>query len=190
MWSTEEFEASHEGRPGVMLADGTEPGPVYFDAGSGPNVHRSTDWWVYDGTLGAPLATRMRGACSCGWRGETLYPIDWDRVDRWQPYDFDTTGPEEEWDRHVAEVEAGAVPLPDDVVELLDRIETRLDRLAADAPLAAIRAIAALERTTCYIGRTAALHAEADDPLGERMGTALGLTPEKARSRLFHYGRR
>ncbi|MFC9619439.1 hypothetical protein ACFTXM_05390 [Streptomyces sp. NPDC056930] len=38
MWETDEFGSEHEGRPGVLLADGTEPGQVYFDAGSGPRV--------------------------------------------------------------------------------------------------------------------------------------------------------
>lgn len=48
---------------------GTEPGPVHFDAGSGPTVHQSTDRYVYDGTPGVPVATEMRGACSCSRRG-------------------------------------------------------------------------------------------------------------------------
>ncbi|MGW1843005.1 hypothetical protein [Streptomyces sp. NPDC001966] len=49
MWETEGFGGEHEGRPGALLADGTEPGPAYFDSGSGSTVHRSTDWYVYDG---------------------------------------------------------------------------------------------------------------------------------------------
>ncbi|MFD4224673.1 hypothetical protein [Streptomyces griseus] len=190
MWSTEEFGASHEGQPGVVLADGTEPGPVFFDTGSGPDVHQSTSWWVYDGTLRAPVAAQLRGACSCGWRGEHLYPIDWDQVDRREPYAYDTTGPEDDWERHVAEVEAGTVPLPDDVAALLAQVQERLDTLADTAPLAALRAVAALERTTQIIGRVAANLASADDPAGERTGPALGITPDKARSRLVHYGLR
>ncbi|MFF3956579.1 hypothetical protein ACFYY1_25680 [Streptomyces sp. NPDC001890] len=43
MRETEEFGGEHEGRPGALLADGTEPGPAYLDSGSGSTVHRSTD---------------------------------------------------------------------------------------------------------------------------------------------------
>ncbi|MCX4632043.1 hypothetical protein [Streptomyces sp. NBC_01443] len=30
-WTTEEFGTSHEGTVGVLLADGSVPGPAYFD---------------------------------------------------------------------------------------------------------------------------------------------------------------
>ncbi|MGW7328436.1 hypothetical protein ACWGIU_07455 [Streptomyces sp. NPDC054840] len=33
--------AAHEGSVGVLLADGSEPGPVYFDVGSGSYVPRT-----------------------------------------------------------------------------------------------------------------------------------------------------
>ncbi|MER6639098.1 hypothetical protein [Streptomyces microflavus] len=56
MWQTEEFGVAHAGRPGVLLADGSEPGPVYFDTGSSANFHRSSDWWIYTGELGALVA--------------------------------------------------------------------------------------------------------------------------------------
>ncbi|MGW9116214.1 hypothetical protein ACWGRV_06110 [Streptomyces sp. NPDC055663] len=49
MWETDGFGGEYEGRPGALLADGTEPGPAYFDSGSGSTMHRSTDWYVYDG---------------------------------------------------------------------------------------------------------------------------------------------
>lgn len=94
MWETEEFGGEHDGRPGVLLADGTEPGPVYFDTGSGPTVHRSTDWYVYDGMLGAPVATELRGACSCARRGTPRCPLDWEAVERRNPYLYDTSGPD------------------------------------------------------------------------------------------------
>ncbi|MGW0858718.1 hypothetical protein [Streptomyces sp. NPDC002690] len=102
MWKCEEFGQEHEGRPGVLLADGTEPGPVYFDACSGSTVHRSTDWWVYDGTLGAPVAAELRAVCSCGWRGTARYPLDWAVADGRHPWAYDTTGPESDWDTHPA----------------------------------------------------------------------------------------
>lgn len=77
MRETEEFADEHEGRLGVLLAGGTEPGPVHFDAGSGPTAHQSTDRYVYDGTPGVPVATEMRGACSYGRRGTPRSPLGW-----------------------------------------------------------------------------------------------------------------
>ncbi|WP_445269287.1 hypothetical protein [Streptomyces sp. DSM 41634] len=38
--------AAHEGSVGVLLADGSEPGPVYIDVGSGSHVPSSTEWQV------------------------------------------------------------------------------------------------------------------------------------------------
>ncbi|MFJ8164195.1 hypothetical protein ACIRBY_25170 [Streptomyces sp. NPDC096136] len=34
-WTSDEFGTSHEGRGGVLLADGTAPKPVCFDSASG-----------------------------------------------------------------------------------------------------------------------------------------------------------
>ncbi|MGW6202525.1 hypothetical protein ACWF9B_02550 [Streptomyces sp. NPDC055089] len=187
MWETVEFGAAHEGRPGVLLADGTEPKPVYFDTGSSGNMHQSSDWWIYDGTLRAPTATQLRGSCSCGWRGESLYPLDWETVDRRSPEDHDTSGPESDWDQHITEVEARAVPVPEDLAALLAQVDQRLNALASDAPLAALRAIAALERIVAEAGRTAAFHAEADDPAGNAFGPGLGLPERDARARLLRY---
>lgn len=80
-WENEGFGASHRGRPGAVLADGTEPKPAIFDLGSGTHFHETSDWWVYDGdTPRAPHATALRAACSCGWRGTALHPVDWQQV--------------------------------------------------------------------------------------------------------------
>lgn len=68
--------------------------------------------------------------------------------------------------------------------------KARLDTLADAAPLAALRAVAALERTTQRAGRMAANYVFTDDPTEERAGPALGISPDKARSRLAHYGLR
>lgn len=124
MRETEEFGDEHEGRPGVLLAGGTEPGPVHFDAGSGPTVHQSTDRYVYDGTPGVPVATEMRGACSCGRRGTPRSPLGWEAVERRKPYLFDTSGPEDDWDAHIADVQARTVPPPVDLTAFLDQVET------------------------------------------------------------------
>ncbi|MFJ8753106.1 hypothetical protein ACIREO_27780 [Streptomyces sp. NPDC102441] len=185
MWESEEFGSEHEGRPGVLLADGTEPGPVYFDAGSGPSVHRSTDWWVYDGTLGAPSAAELRGVCSCGWRATTTYPIDWDAVERRRPYLADTGGPEADWETHIADVTSRTVPVPVELTALLDQVEARLTTLAADEPLAALRAAAALERLTQLVTTDVAFRIDtADGPRWDTVAKALGVSEKTARSRL------
>ena len=75
-WKSEEFGPAHEGRARALLADGSEPKPVYFDAGSGCNGYRVSEWWVYNGTLSRPQATHLRGSCSCGWHGARLYQVD------------------------------------------------------------------------------------------------------------------
>ncbi|MFI7179712.1 hypothetical protein [Streptomyces spororaveus] len=41
--------AAHEGSVGVLLEDRTEPGPVYFDVGSGSYVPSTTEGHDYDG---------------------------------------------------------------------------------------------------------------------------------------------
>jgi hypothetical protein len=110
-WQSEEFGSAHEGTAGVLLGDGTEPGPVYLDAGSGGNVSQTTAWQIYDGRLKRPQAACLRGSCSCGWRGTPSYLIDWAQVEDW-PYDVTTAGPQQDWDQHIAEVKARSIPLP------------------------------------------------------------------------------
>ncbi|MFE4693300.1 hypothetical protein ACFRH6_25055 [Streptomyces sp. NPDC056749] len=188
MWESEEFGSEHVGRPGVLLADRSEPGPVYFDTGSGPSVHRSTDWWVYDGTLGAPSATELRGACSCGWRGTVSYPIDWETVDRRRPYLAEVSGPEDDWEAHIAQVTSRTAPLPVDLTALLDQVETRLDALVADEPLAALRAAAALERLSRRMATDAAFCIDADGGPGwDGVAQALGISERAARSRMTRH---
>ncbi|QKW07392.1 hypothetical protein HUT18_14355 [Streptomyces sp. NA04227] len=186
-WKTEQFGSSHEGRPGAVLTDGEEPKPVYFDVGSGANFHKSTDWWVYDGTFRAPRATNMRGSCSCGWRGESLYPIDWSEVDKRVPGAYDTSGPYEDWEGHIASVEAQSVPLPAEVEDLVQQLDDKLADLSYQAPLAALKAVAALERIAVRVGRDAAYEVQADELSPETVAKALGLAEEKVRSRLLHY---
>lgn len=190
MWETEEFGTSHQGRPGPVLADGAEPKPLVFDTGSGSEMHQTTDWWAYDGTLHAPLATALRGACSCGWRAAALHPLDWQEVAAEGPDRYDTSGPEADWDQHITDVEQRTVPVPEDVTALLAQLRTRLDALATDAPLAALRAVAALEYPVAEAARTAACNARADDQPWDTIATALGLTEPDTRTRLHRYARR
>lgn len=86
---------------------------MLLDEGSGANFHETNEWWIYSGELRRPLATSLRGACSCGWRGDTSYPLSWEDVDRNAPHLYDTRQLKDEWARHIDDVEARAVPVPD-----------------------------------------------------------------------------
>ncbi|GAB2873170.1 hypothetical protein [Streptomyces mayteni] len=185
-WRIEKFGSSHEGAPGAVLPDGSEPKPVYFDAGSGGGSGAEmSDWWIYDGSLGAPRAASLRGSCSCGWRGTNRYPIDWDGLDDLR--DADIAAQHDDWEQHLEEVRSQSVPLPLGVEELLEQLDMRLSALADDAPLAALKAIAVLERATQRIGRRATHAVLADDVSWETIGQALGMTADDAHSRLLTY---
>jgi len=185
-WRVEEFGGSHDGRAVAVLADGTEPGPVIYDTGSSGSVHRSSEWWIYDGTLRAPLATHLRGGCSCGWRGTDLHAVDWTLLgDR--PYDTDPLGPMEDWFLHVRQVDANAVPLPEVLAGLLQLLDEQLTSLAATGPLAALRAVAMLERTAGRTGTEAAHKLAASGTDWKSVAVALGLTEDDAQARVDQY---
>ncbi|MFD5343934.1 hypothetical protein ACFWJY_09245 [Streptomyces anulatus] len=92
-------------------------------------------------------------------------PLSWEDVDRNAPHLYDTRQIQDDWARHIDDVEARAVPVPDVLVALLDQVEQELDRLASDAPLAALRAISRLEHVI----------AEAGDATGTRPRPTRGL---------------
>ncbi|MFF7183114.1 hypothetical protein [Streptomyces sp. NPDC008121] len=186
-WKRDGFPA-HEGTVGVLLADGSEPGPACFGAGSGGHVHESTDWWVYDGTLGAPRAERIRARCACGWRGAAAYPIDWESVVRRDPYAYDTSEAERDWESHLEDVEGRSVPLPAEVSDLLHELRRRLEQLVDDAPLAAVKAAGRLEAMAGAVGSPAAyLAVRGAEVSWHQVAEALGTTVEEARSRLLRY---
>ncbi|MFD4588931.1 hypothetical protein [Streptomyces sp. NPDC058434] len=91
-WKAEEYGDSHEGIVGAVLADGSEPKPVYLDVGSGSSGHRTSEWWAYDGRMRRPKAAAYRAACSCGWRGPS-HLIDWDQAKDDRLDDLDTSRP-------------------------------------------------------------------------------------------------
>ncbi|MFH7596781.1 hypothetical protein WDV06_17025 [Streptomyces racemochromogenes] len=186
-WTAEEFGASHEGWAGALLEDGSEPDPVCLDPGSGADFRQTREWWAYSGILNRPRAAAARAACACGWRGAAHYPIDRVDDDSAGAYDPDIEGPRDDWERHLDEVEARTVPLPAELADLLERVEEQLNRLAGQAPVAALKAVAALERVTRSVARDAAYIAEADDLSWESIGTGLGISEKEARSRLGHY---
>ncbi|MBW5423332.1 hypothetical protein GKQ77_17465 [Streptomyces sp. BG9H] len=186
MWTVEQFGAAHEGYVGAVLEDGGEPEPAYLDPGSGSAFHKTREWWAYSGSLNRPRAARARAACSCGWRGDGEYVISWEDVDIFTDA-FPSAEPLGDWHRHIADVEVRTVPLPAAVAALLEQLDAQLTRLAEDAPLAALKAVAALESTTKRIAGSAAAYAEADDLSGEVLGRALGVSPSDAESRLLRY---
>ncbi|GGT26698.1 hypothetical protein GCM10010222_80590 [Streptomyces tanashiensis] len=185
-WQREGFE-THEGEVGVLLADGSEPGPVFFDLGSGAYFHESTDWWVYDGSLRRPTATSMRGKCACGWRGERTVPLDWEQVLRAGREAYDISGPERDWEAHMDDVATGAVPLPDDVAGLLRTLRGRLDELVDDEPLLVLRAAEEMEAIVADFGPIAARYIAGDAVPLPRLAEALGTTEKAAGARMAHY---
>ncbi|MET7486410.1 hypothetical protein [Streptomyces sp. NPDC005538] len=185
-WRSEEFGESHEGIVGAVLADGSEPKPVYLDVGSGGNGFQTCEWWAYNGRLSRPKAAAWRASCVCGWRGESR-PIDWGQVEGHDLTDLDTSEAYDDWWEHINAVERRTVPLPEELSDLMEQLEERLDALAATAPVAALKAVAMLERMAGRVGREAAYGAQADDVSSESLGTALGLSVSRARSRLYRY---
>ncbi|MFB6828400.1 hypothetical protein [Streptomyces hydrogenans] len=187
MWEWQPDGAEgHEGKVGVLLEDGTVPGPVYIDLGSSGHVPSFTDWWYYDGANRRPLADRMRAACACGWFGESTYPIDWNRVRPRDPFQYDTSGPEGDWEKHTREINAAAVPVPEDVARLLSQIHERLDRMTSADPLTALRIVGELD-VLVEINASYATRLATRSHTDEEIAVALGTTEQALTARLRRY---
>ncbi|MGW3328709.1 hypothetical protein [Streptomyces virginiae] len=182
--------AAHEGSVGVLLADGTEPGPVYFDVGSGHHVPSSTEWHAYDGRYSRPRAAVLRGRCSCGWRGAAEYPLDWTTLPDDKPLyemDVDLSGPIADYEAHLSVIREGAAPLPTELTDLLTELVRRLDGLAVEEPLVTLKALADLRYVIAQVGPEAAYELGGHDvPLTE-VATALGTSESAARTYLNDY---
>lgn len=187
-WQSEEFGSSHKGTVGVLLEDGTEPKPVSVaTCNSGGGGRETAELWAYDGRYSRARAAYVRGSCSCGWRGDNRYPVQWD-ADAIYPTPYaDESGPREDWNRHIDQVESQAVPLPADFIDLLERLEERLDALENDSPLAALRAVGAVERLARSIGWRVAFDVDPEQVSWDEMGKALGLSGSALYSRLRSY---
>ncbi|MGW3324020.1 hypothetical protein [Streptomyces virginiae] len=110
------------------------------------------------------------------------YPLDRARVGDRSLYgaDVDLSGPPADWTAHLSVVREAAVPLPEFLTALLVEVAERPNGTAADAPLAALRAAAMLERIATRVGREAA-GALCDDGLSaEAVATGLGTSYSKA----------
>lgn len=180
-WWTVEFGDAHAGAAAVLVGAG-EPGPAYFDVGSGPDVPSTSHWSAYDGRASRPRAEALRAACACGWRGAAEYLLDWDAVGDRPLYeaDVDLTGPLADWNAHLSLVRDKAVPLPEPLAALLVEITEQLTATTADAPLAALRAVGVLERIAARVGREAASALAEDGVSAEVVATGLGTTRSKA----------
>ncbi|MFD7560224.1 hypothetical protein ACFV9E_37715 [Streptomyces sp. NPDC059835] len=182
--------AAHEGWVGVLLEDGSEPGPVYFDVGSGAHVPSSTEWHAYDGRFGRPKAALLRGACACGWRGAAEYPLDWAALDDQEPLyeaDVDLSGPIADYHAHLAVIRNTAVPLPAPLLALLAGLKECLETAAVKDPLVALKALADLRHLIAEVGEEAAWAVQVGRIPIETVATALGTSEAAARSYLNGY---
>jgi hypothetical protein len=188
-WVADEFGASHEGRVGVVLPDGSIPKPVYFDGASAYGT--TSDLWVYyDGRpFHGPRAQALRGVCACGWKGD-VRALDWDRIGQeplheaaYEVADACFT----DWDQHIQSVDRSAVPLPDDLNTLLEEVSTRIEALIEDHPVAGVRAARRLEVIASRVGCEAARGAAVSPP--HEVAAGLGISEQAARSLLARLGR-
>ncbi|MFD9080576.1 hypothetical protein [Streptomyces erythrochromogenes] len=182
--------AAHEGSVGVLAADGSEPGPVYFDVVSGPNVPSSTEWYAYDGRHGRLRAAVLRGSCSCGWRGAAEYPLDWTALPDDKPlYEagVDLSGPIADYEAHVSVIRDLAVPLPAGLTGLLTELVRALDGLAVKEPLVTLKALADLRYVIAQTGQDAAYELAAREVPLKTVATALGTSEAAARGYLNDY---
>ncbi|MCB5170374.1 hypothetical protein LG634_36980 [Streptomyces bambusae] len=190
-WETAEFGEEHAGRIGVLLADGSEPGPVCFDVGSGPEVHSRTLWSFYDGRHCRPRAAVLRAACACGWRGAAEYALDWQPIGDGEldEADVDLHGPLADWTAHLSVVRETTVALPEQLTALFTQLADRIQDATDDSPLVGLKAIAVLERLTGSIGQAAAEAVRDSGTPTEAVAEALGTTPSRALGILLRYRR-
>ncbi|MFG2873742.1 hypothetical protein ACGFYU_01735 [Streptomyces sp. NPDC048337] len=190
-WTTEEFGTSHEGWVGVLLEDGTTPAPAFFDTGSGPSVHETSHWYVYDGRWShVPRAAALRAVCSCGWSGPE-HRLDWTAFGDRNLADAGEAEADtclRDWDGHTVQVEATTVPLPETVTTLLERLEEEIEQLSRTSPVAAVRAARRLEVTAERIGYWAA-HGTRNDLTTTQAAAALGLDEGATRRLMAGFGR-
>ncbi|MFJ3975933.1 hypothetical protein [Streptomyces sp. NPDC090021] len=186
------LKAAHEGSVGVLLDDGTEPGPVYYDVGSGAHMPSTKEWHAYDGRFSRPRAAALRGSCTCGWRGMAEYPLDWTALPADRPLyeaDIDLSGPIADYEAHLSVIRDAAVPLPAELTGILTELVGRLDGLAAEEPLVALKALADLRHVIAEVGQDAAYEIAAQQVPIEEIATGLGTSETAARTYLNSYHR-
>ncbi|MFJ8827847.1 hypothetical protein ACIREE_39720 [Streptomyces sp. NPDC102467] len=190
-WTTEEFGTSHTGTVGVLLADGSVPDPVYFGASSGAGGQSVSQWSVFDGRpFHGPRAAVLRAVCSCGWTGPE-HPLDWDEIGDQELADAGERAAgacTQNWDEHTEEVAEAAVPLPETITVLLERLEEEIERLAKVSPVAAVRAARRMEVSAANVAYWPARDARSNETI-EQNADALGLDPDATRKLMARFGR-
>ncbi|MER5886929.1 hypothetical protein ABT160_24160 [Streptomyces sp. NPDC001941] len=180
----------------MLLEDGTEPGPALFASSDGPSVHRSYRWQDHDGRFGNPQAAALRGACSCGWRGENRYPLAWSTEDgeAWVE-NAPSSDCQRDWSAHLEQVEAASVQVPDKLEKRAEKLVRRLEELSVDEPLAVLKVLDRLERQLKEVRQDTAyqvLCEQKDQEEGrswEEIAAALALPVDEVQSRLLRYQR-
>ncbi|MFD0404713.1 hypothetical protein [Kitasatospora sp. NPDC127116] len=190
-WSTGEFGDSHKGSVGVLLADGTVPGPVFYETSSSGGGRSVSQWYAYDGAFDAPRAHALRGVCSCGWAGPE-HVLDWDEIGD-QEMARAGVGAAIEcesgwWDTHIVEVAATAVPLPKTVTDLLSQLTEEIEKLGSTNPLAAVRAARQLEVIAGEVAFWPARNAGSNSSF-EQAAAALGRNEADAERLLARFSR-
>ncbi|MFJ4090600.1 hypothetical protein ACIPYS_03365 [Kitasatospora sp. NPDC089913] len=190
-WTTDEFGSSHEGSIGVLLPDGTVPQPAHFPLSSGGGGHTTSEWSVYDGRFSlTPRAHALRAVCSCGWTG-TEHPLDWEQIGeqdlRAAAWDLAEECETEWWDGHTVAVEKSAVAVPEDITDLLRLVSEKIEKLARQSPLAAVRAARLLEVTAVRSGYWPA-HDVRAKASSDEAAAAFGLNEDDTRYLLARLG--
>ncbi|MFK4071959.1 hypothetical protein [Streptomyces sp. NPDC029674] len=189
-WTSEEFGTSHEGKVGVLLADGTEPDPVVYPSNSGAWSSEVAHWSVYDGQpSNGPRAAVLRAVCSCGWTGPEQ-PLNWKEIGD-QPLRRaadDVAGTcVTQWDHHIEDVDRSAIALPTELAELMSKVEEQIEKLPKDAALVALRAARRMEVQASRLAYWPA-HDVRRDTSVEEAAAALGLNVDDTRALLARFG--
>ncbi|MER5730313.1 hypothetical protein ABT084_18595 [Streptomyces sp. NPDC002138] len=154
----------------------------------GPSV---SQWYVYDGrSPRVPRAAALRAVCSCGWTGPE-HRLDWESIRGKVLAEAGADTADaclQDWDGHTVQVEATAIPLPETVTTLLERLEQEIDKLTKTSPAAAVRAARRLEVTAARAGYWAA-NGTRTDLTPEQAAAALGLDEAATRRLLARFGR-
>ncbi|MFB7747327.1 hypothetical protein [Streptomyces sp. NPDC056132] len=117
-------------------------------------------------------------------------PLDWTTLPDDQPLyeaDIDLSGPIADHKAHVAVVRRAAVQLPAELIDLFTDLVRRLDGLAAEEPLVALKALADLRSIVAQAGEEATNEITASDVPIEAVATALGTSEAAARTYLSSY---
>ncbi|WP_331732841.1 hypothetical protein OG592_42535 (plasmid) [Streptomyces avidinii] len=115
------------------------------------------------------------------------YPLEWSALPGDKPLyevDVDLSGPIADYEAHLSVIREKAVPLLEELAALLAELVRRLDGLAAEEPLVALKALADLRYVIAQTGQDAAYELAARDVPIAVVATALGTSEATARSYL------